>query len=403
MTDATSTEVANTAGASSAPTDVDVAICGAGPVGQALALLLARRGLDARRIALIDAKSIEQAMQDARSIALSYGSRQLLESAGAWPVTATEIHQIHVSRRGHFGRTLIDCKEYCLPALGYVARYGKLVEPLHLALQRAGVDVRRPVQVTAVSEGTDMATLNLADGSSLTASVVVQAEGGTFNDQAQKSQRHDYQQTAVISHVTVSTPLLQRAFERFTEQGPLALLPQEDGYSLVWCVRPDTAAALLALDDAAFRQALQQAFGERLGQILTTGKRFSYPLGLNAQAQASARTVTIGNAAQTLHPVAGQGLNLGLRDAAVLAKLLTEMPLQQTAPDAIAAQLQAFIQQRGSDRNATIRITDGMARAFASSADGSLPQSLLAAGLGTVDLIRPAKKLLAEQMMFGWR
>ncbi|MFZ6648641.1 FAD-dependent monooxygenase [Undibacterium sp. TJN25] len=404
MTDATSTTTVNTETiASRIATDVDVAICGAGPVGQMLALLLARRGMDARRIALIDAKSIEQAMQDARSIALSYGSRQLLESAGAWPVTATEIHQIHVSRRGHFGRTLIDCKEYGLPALGYVARYGKLVEPLHAALQRAGVDVRRPLQVAAVNESADMATLSLADGSSLSAAVVVQAEGGTFNDQAEKSRRHDYQQTAVIAHVTVSTPILQRAFERFTEQGPLALLPQEDGYALVWCVRPDTAAELLALDDEAFRNALQNAFGERLGQILTAGRRFTYPLGLNAQAQAGARIVTIGNAAQTLHPVAGQGLNLGLRDAAVLSRLLTETPLSLAAPEAIAARLQEFIRQRGSDRAATIRITDSMARAFAGSADGSLPQTLLAAGLGALDLVRPAKKLLAEQMMFGWR
>ncbi|GGC79016.1 FAD-dependent monooxygenase [Undibacterium terreum] len=387
--------------------DFDVAICGAGPVGQALALLLVRRGMDGKRIALIDAKGIDQAMQDSRSIALSFGSRQLLAGAGAWPANAshiaTEIHQVHVSRRGHFGRTLIDCREYDLPALGYVVRYGKLVQPLHKALQNTSVAVMRPAQVLAINESKDAVTLNLGDGSSLTASIVVQAEGGTFDTQAEKSRRHDYQQTAIVSHVTTSLPLPQRAFERFTEQGPLALLPQEDGYALVWCVRPDTAEKLLALDDAAFTQALQAAFGQRLGDILTASKRFSFPLGLNAQAQATARTVTIGNAAQTLHPVAGQGLNLGLRDAAVLATLLTETPLAAATAGASAAILQQFLTQRDSDRGSSIRLTDSMARVFAGSADGSPIQALLGAGLGALDLFKPAKKILAEQLMFGWR
>ncbi|HTD05749.1 FAD-dependent monooxygenase [Undibacterium sp.] len=386
-----------------AAVDFDVAICGAGPVGQALALLLVKRGMDGKRIALIDAKSIDQAMQDARSIALSFGSKQLLASAGAWPVTATEIRQIHVSRRGHFGRTLIDCQEYDLPALGYVARYGQLVAPLHAALQHTSVAVKRPLQVAAINETKDRVTLNLADTTTITAGIVVQAEGGTFNDQAEKSRRHDYGQTAVISHITASVPLPQRAFERFTEQGPLALLPQEDGYALVWCVRPEYAEQLLALSDAAFKHALQCAFGDRLGQILSASKRFAYPLGLNAQPHATARTVTIGNAAQTLHPVAGQGLNLGLRDAAVLARLLAEGPLPPLTTEAAAGLLQQFLKQRASDRSSTIRLTDGMARVFAGSADGSLPQALLGAGLGALDLIKPAKKMLAEQMMFGWR
>ncbi len=381
----------------------DIAICGAGPVGQALALLLVKRGMDGRRIALIDAKSIDQAMLDARSIALSFGSGQLLASAGAWPVSATEIHQIHVSRRGHFGRTLIDCTEYGLPALGYVARYGKLVAPLHAALQATSVVVKRPMQVTAINESKETVTLNLADTTTITAAIVVQAEGGSFGDQAEKSRHRDYRQTAVISHITTSAPLPQRAFERFTEQGPLALLPQEDGYALVWCVRPDTAAHLQELSDSAFRHALQSAFGDRLGHILTASKRFTYPLGLNAQAQATARTVTIGNAAQTLHPVAGQGLNLGLRDAAVLARLLTAYFPSATAAATPAEVLQQFLIQRDSDRSNTIRLTDSMARIFASSADGSLSQSLLGAGLGALDLIGPAKKMLAEQMMFGSR
>ena len=256
-----------------ATAEVDIAICGAGPVGQALALLLIKRGVAADRIMLIDAKTIEQARQDARSIALSYGSRQLLEGIGVWPINATEIHQIHVSRRGHFGRTLIDCADYRLPALGYVARYGNLVAPLNAAIEHSGIVLKRPLQVTAIDEGEASVTVALADRSRVTARIVVQAEGGLFGEQRdphKSTQHRDYRQTAVIAHITVSRPIPHRAFERFTDQGPLALLPQEDGYAVVWCVRPDTAQDLLALDDADFMQQLQAAFGERLGRIVST-------------------------------------------------------------------------------------------------------------------------------------
>ncbi|MCH8620029.1 FAD-dependent monooxygenase [Undibacterium sp. TS12] len=381
--------------------DVDIAICGAGPVGQALALLLHQQGFQAERIVLFDGKTAEQAEQDARSIALSYGSRQILESAGAWPITATSISEIHVSRRGHFGRSLMRASDYDLPALGYVARYRDIIRPLQQAIKQSGIRITRPHTITAIDEMTDHVRLSLRQAdtqaiSHISAGIVIQAEGGTFGDQQQRTQHHDYQQTAIIAHVNTDAQIAGRAFERFTDQGPLALLPQEDGYALVWCVRPEQASHLLALDEAAFRQALQQAFGNRLGNFIKTSARLSYPLGLNAQAQATARTVAIGNAAQTLHPVAGQGLNLGLRDSIVLARTLAAM----TDP---AAALQAYLAERQTDRKLTIRITDSMARAFASSPDGSFNQALLGLGLGTLDLIKPAKKMLADQMMYGWR
>ncbi|MFZ6813909.1 FAD-dependent monooxygenase [Undibacterium sp. Rencai35W] len=389
------------------PGDFNIAICGAGPVGQTLALLLCKQGVAPESIVLFDAKTSSQAEQDVRSIALSYGSQQILSNASAWPVKATNIQQIHVSRRGHLGRSLIDCKDYQIPALGYVARYGDIMMPLQRALAQSGIHIQRPVKVSALEETEDRVTLRLQGGSAITAGVVVQAEGGSFADQRQKTQHHDYQQTAIISHITVSQPVAQRAFERFTGQGPLALLPQEDGYALVWCVRPMVAEQLLVLDDVAFKQALQHAFGERLGTILTISVRHSYPLGLNAQAHATRRTVTIGNAAQTLHPVAGQGLNLGLRDASIMAPLLANcMPLtmlQAASGDLLSTQLQLFLQQRRTDRQTTIRLTDTMARIFASAPDGALTQSMLGLGLGLLDIIKPAKKILAEQMMFGWR
>jgi 2-octaprenyl-6-methoxyphenol hydroxylase len=376
----------------------DVAICGAGPAGMALAALLAKRGKDAEhipRIALIDARTLEQAGKDPRSIALSWGSRQILEDIGAWPVAATAIHQIHVSRRGQFGRSLIDRDEHRLPALGYVTRYGDLVTALGAACDRADVAMLRPARVEAIDEEDDAVTLTMdAAGTarSLRAAVVVQAEGGLFSDQESKARSHDYQQTAIIAQVRASRPVEHRAYERFTEQGPLALLPQGEEYSLVWCVRPDTAARLQALDDDAFLAELGAAFGERVGRFTWATPRLAFPLGLNADPRGTARTVAIGNAAQTLHPVAGQGLNLGLRDVTVLARLL--------AQGANPAMLAQFTQLRRQDRDTTVRLTDTMARVFAND---SPAQALLGLSLAAIDMISPARGMLAELMMYGRR
>lgn len=378
-----------------AATDFDIAICGAGPVGLALTLLLARRGVDASRIALIDAKTLDQVNKDPRSLALSYGSRQILEEVGAWPIASDAIHDIHVSRRGHFGRTMIDREEYDLPALGYVTRYGTIVSALASAVDRTKIASLRPAHVTSSTENAEAVELRFADGKSITAQVMVQAEGGVFSDQNERSTRRDYAQTAIIAHVTVSRPIAHRAFERFTDEGPLALLPQEGGYSLVWCARPETASRLYGLSDAEFLTELDHAFGSRLGRFTGVSPRVTYPLGLNAYPVASARTVAIGNAAQTLHPVGGQGLNLGLRDAAVLARFLS----RDLSPDTLLR----FAVARQNDRSMTIRVTDTMARIFSSAPDGMPSQAVLGASLGLIDAIGPAKRLLAEQMMFGRR
>jgi 2-octaprenyl-6-methoxyphenol hydroxylase len=384
-----------------------IAICGAGPVGQALALMLHQRGIAAKDIILFDAKTSEQANKDARTIALSHGSQQLLSALHAPVQLATAIHEIHVSRRKHFGRCLLQAKEYQLPALGYVARYGDILTPLEAAISKAGIAITRPVHVTQIDEQTDAVILTIESEKGTTShrcQLLIQAEGGTFSDQEQRSQRHDYGQTAVISHLRCDGAISHRAFERFTDQGPIALLPQEDGYALVWCARPEHAAQLCALDDANFLSALQDAFGGRLGRFTYASPRFSFPLGLNAHAIISKRSVKIGNAAQTLHPVAGQGLNLGLRDAQVLAQNIAGIAFTQSdEATQINTALNRFIDQRNVDRKASIRITDTMARIFASSPDGSFTQSLLGAGLGLLDIVRPAKTALAEQMMFGWR
>lgn len=373
-------------------------ICGAGPVGQALALELHRGGVAAAEILLIDAKTAEQASKDARTIALSHGSQQLLERWQASPQNATAIREIHVSRRRHFGRTLIQASDYQLPALGYVVRYGDIIAPLERSLAQTGIQVLRPQLVNAIEESDDARSkvkICLAEHAPLFADCVIQAEGGIFSEQVQRQQHRDYQQSAVIAHVSCSLLIVHRAFERFTEEGPIALLPQDAGYSLVWCCRPEHAQQLQSLNDSEFLQALQTAFGDRVGQFLNVSPRFVFALGLNAQADATRRTVKIGNAAQTLHPVAGQGLNLGLRDAYVLA--------QQLVRDPVEVAIEKFMQTQERDRQRTIKITDGMARLFAASADGSMLQAALGLGLSLVDLISPLKQELAEQMMFGRR
>ena len=375
--------------------DFDIAICGAGPVGIALAALLVRRGTAPEQIALIDSKSVDEATKDPRSIALSYGSSQILKQLGAWPDTVDPIRQIHVSRRGHFGRTIIDCDEHGLPALGYVSRYGALVTALSAATAGSGIASLRPAQIISHDEHSDAVTLQLSDNRAITAQIMVRAEGGVFGDQATRSLHRDYQQTAVIAQVTASAPVPHRAFERFTDEGPLALLPQDGGYALVWCARPATAMHLASLPDASFLAELQQAFGMRVGRFTGAGQRASYPLGLNASPAVSARTIAIGNAAQTLHPVAGQGLNLGLRDAAVLAPLL--------ARQATPAMLERYALVRQADRSTTIRLTDIMARIFSSAPAGTLSQTMLGFSLGLIDTLNPARQMLAEQMMFGRR
>lgn len=416
--------------------DYDVAICGAGPAGMALAALLVKRGVAPSRIALVDARTLQQAGNDPRSLALSYGSRQILEEIGCWPVPATAIHEIHVSRRGQFGRSMITSGEHKLPALGYVTRYGALVAELGGACERLGITALRPVLVTALRESGDHVALELAaeaagDGRAapatvpappasasasagtgngtvnghasdtagmpppcrtITAAIVVQAEGGLFGEQTVKSMLRDYGQTAVIAQVRASRPIAHRAYERFTDEGPLALLPQDDEYALVWCATPRTTEELMALDDTGFLQRLGIAFGTRLGAFTHTSRRVAFPLGLNAGAPGTARIAAIGNAAQTLHPVAGQGLNLGLRDATVLAKLL--------AQGANPFNLAQFHGQREKDRSTTVHLTDAMATLFANR---SPLQAVLGASLAAIDLVSPARGVLAELMMYGRR
>lgn len=393
-----------TTASSPATPDYDLAIVGAGPVGLALAGWLARRSATQHAsIALIDAREPAASASDPRAIAVSHGSRVLLDTL-AWPADATPIEHIHVSQRGHFGRTLIDRDEHDVAALGYVVRYGSLMQALAGAVRGTRVDWLTSTTARAPQQDADGVTLTL-DGPqgerTLRARVVINAEGGLFHEQQADTTKHrrDYGQTALVGTVTVSAPRPNVAWERFTHEGPLALLPlggpRQAEYALVWCCTPDEAARRAALPDDAFLRELGGAFGERVGEFVAIAGRASFPLGLNAaQTLVSGRVAIVGNAAQTLHPVAGQGLNLGLRDAHTLVDTLSAQGFEATA-------LATFNARRALDRRFTIGATDTLARLFTIDA-GPLPL-LRGAALTALEFVPPLKKLIARQMMFGQR
>ena len=394
--------------------DFDVTIVGAGPVGLALAGWLARRSATrALKIALIDAREPEDSIADPRAIAVSHGSRMILEPL-RWPADATAIQRIHVSQRGHFGRTLIDHSEHGLPALGYVLRYGSIVHGLAEAVHATSVHWFRSTSAAAPTQDLDGVTLPIETAGvtrNLRTRILVNAEGGLFGDQktagsASSSAGHsasggtrDYGQTALVGTVTVSAPQPHVAWERFTSQGPIALLPMGGvrgaNYALVWCCAPDEAARRTQLPDDEFLSELGAAFGNRMGRFTQIKGRASFPLGLNAvDTLVKGHVVAIGNAAQTLHPVAGQGLNLGLRDAHALADALsTEGP----TPLALAT----FAQRRALDRRLTIGATDTLARLF--TVDFPPLATLRGLALTALEFVPPVKTALARQMMFGQR
>jgi 2-octaprenyl-6-methoxyphenol hydroxylase len=397
------------------PYDYDIAIVGAGPVGLALAGWLARRGSTrALRIVLIDAREPDASHGDPRALALSHGSRVLLEPL-RWPADASAIDRIHVSQRGHFGRTVIERDEHDLPALGYVVRYGSLVRALSDAVRATGCTWLTSTVAHAPSQDAHGVSLPIEPANPLAADaatqrtlrvrVLINAEGGLYHEAAQAhphSGRHatrDYRQTALVGMVSVSAPQPHVAWERFTPEGPIALLPlggpRQADYALVWCCRPDEAARRMQLPDAQWLAELQQAFGSKMGRFERVTGRASYPLGLHAlSALTDRRIAAIGNAAQTLHPVAGQGLNLGLRDAHALVEALAHHGPTPAA-------LHTFAARRALDRRVTIAATDTLARGF--TVDFAPVATLRGLALAALEFIPPAKTALARQMIFGQR
>ncbi|WP_326534683.1 FAD-dependent monooxygenase [Pseudorhodoferax sp.] len=394
-------------------TAMRLAVVGAGPAGLALALLAART-LPHAQVSLFDARPLERDVSgDPRTLALSLGSVQMLQRLQAWPAAAAEpITQVHVSQAppslpARWGRAEVcfTAAEQGVPSLGAVLAYGPLVAALQQTwLAAVAADPDRlasrfgaPVQAlrarlggVAVQAGDDEHAADLA----------VVAEGGVFAEQARKALAHDYRQTAWVGTVRLDGAPRGAAFERFTRHGPLALLPllpDERGprAAMVWCVDADDDP-VRTLDDTQRRLVLATLLPAAAGRIGAVGPLKHFALGLNAERTlVEGRVVRIGNAAQTLHPVAGQGLNLGLRDAQALIDTL------RFGSGAIDPALRRVEWARAPDRWATIATTDFLARSFTWGWPGL--GVLRGAGMAALQALPPLKHALARQMMFGRR
>ncbi len=381
--------------------DFDSAILGGGPVGCALALLLARSSSAPERIVLVQSDSSSRygyvPELDPRVLAVNHGSRVLLESLGAWPDRCADIHTIHVSQRGRLGRTLIKHTDFSVAQLGCVVRYGGLVQQLARAVEASGITVRSGISAQVLHQDENGVAICLGQDR-LRAAIVVQADGGSDTEI-----RRAYKQMALLTRVRASIPRSGWAFERFTREGPLAVLPHPeaaDQQSVVWCCSPERAEYLHKLNAEEFSQQLTQMFGTRLGALEVQDKVSLFPLTLTVRAApVNRRIVAIGNAAQTLHPVAGQGLNLGLRDAAGLAIALREwLPVTHQDP---GTGLARFLQIRQPDRKLTTHLTDVMSRVFTSGwpiVEHSAGLALLA-----MDLIPALRAPLARHLLQGLR
>ncbi|HEA15575.1 MAG TPA: 2-octaprenyl-6-methoxyphenyl hydroxylase [Pseudoalteromonas prydzensis] len=380
----------------------DVVIIGGGLAGASCALSLAKSAAELS-IAVIEAhqpSGEHHPSFDDRSIALAQQSVQFLQQLNVFDPTASfsaAIKKVTVSDRGHFGKTHIDCHEFNQPALGYVVEVNPFGRSLHQLLTHSKVELFCPDSVASLSYQQDYAAITLNSGQQIQAALVVIADG------AQSSTRQlanlnfttePYSQGAIIANIEVAGGHHNHAFERFTERGPMALLPMSNNrYSLVWCMEPEQMGEHMALNDDAFLKALHNAFGYRAGQFTKVGMRASYPLVYGrAESLTAHRTVLIGNAGHAIHPIAGQGFNLGLRDVQVLCELV-----KSKQPLGSYAFTREYAKQRSQDINTVMTLTDGLVRLFSNSS------RLLAlgrsCGLFTMDLCSSLKTPLAKQLM----
>lgn len=382
----------------------DVAVIGAGPVGGALALALTGQGLD---VVVLDARPPGETLRGDRSLALSHGSKLILERLGVWRELAdidgavTPIVEIDVSQARGFGLTRLVASEYRLPALGYVVSYVALQRALDAALARAGIDVRFGMSAAAVRGEPTCARVTLAGESAptLAGRLVAVADGTGTSVDGIARERHDYGQNALVAQVWLDIPHRGVAYERFTPTGPIALLPERDHYGLVWTLAPERVPALLVLAERAFLAQLAHAFGPRVSGFARVGERRAFPLALErARPTTAPHVVMLGNAAQQLHPVAGQGFNLGLRDGFELAQTILATPRAALGMPAMLARHAA---RRRIDRAAGIAFTHGLVTLF--GADLPLLRVARGVGLTLLDILPPAKRAFAHAMLFGLR
>jgi len=378
-------------------------IVGAGPVGAVCALALQQQGIAARVLEAMPA----DARTDTRTLALSYGSRLILDRLGVWDriEAVTPITRIHISQRGALGMARLSADEVKVPALGYVLPYATLTVALKQALADAAIAVDYGVAVARIESGATCATLHPEAGEALTAPLVVVADGGRSGKgklmpaAPEPKFARDYDQTAVVCDVQTELPHANQAYERFTPEGPAALLPSGERYALVWSASDADAQRIAALPDAAFLDALYRHFGGRQGRFVAASPRKTFPLKLAyTGSEASGRVVRIGNAAQTLHPVAGQGFNIGLRDAWELANLCGDTPLAALGSPAMLA---AYARGRRLDVMGGVGFTDFLVRVF--SNDIAPLRHARGLGLLALEVFPPLKTFVARRMIFGAR
>lgn len=353
-----------------------VTIIGGGMAGATLALALSHLTQGRLTIDLVEAvapESREHPGFDARAIALAHGTCRALTHIGVWPSLApfaTPITRVEVSDRGHLAKVQISAADYQVPALGYVVALHDAGERLFSLLRKApGVRLHCPAALEELQRDRSQCRVTLSNGTELTPQLVVAADGGHSPLAARcgmRWQQQDYRQIAVIANINTALLHGGQAFERFTPDGPLALLPMSGGRSsLVWCLPASRQAEVTGWDDDQFCRMLQQAFGWRLGRITGTGLRQSYPLGLRtAERHIGHRLALVGNAAQTLHPIAGQGFNLGLRDVMTLAQTLAQA-VHKDRDLGDYAVLAEYQRRRQPDQAATVGLTDGLIHLFA--------------------------------------
>ena len=384
----------------------DIVVVGGGMVGASLAVALDGLGLEVALIETVSHDSAAQPSFDERTTALSNGSRRILETLNVWPSLAgsvTPIRKIHVSDQGYFGFARIDAAQQGLAALGYVVPNRALGQALWSSIaQASSIRVLCPAEVARVTPGQDEVQLEITQAgvsSTVDARLVVAADGANSAVRTAfgiAAEVRDYRQTAVIATVLPQRFHDHVAYERFTSEGPLALLPLADGRcTLVLTLDPATAESALTWPDSRFLEEVQRRFGFRLGRLLRVGRRVSYPLSLTrAETTSAGRCIIIGNAAQGLHPVAGMGFNLGLRDAASLAELVAE---RHAAGESDAGDRSLFTEYdawRAADRRSIIAFTDGLVRIYSSPLAAIRRVRNLA--LLAFDLLPPAKDALSR-------